>query len=200
MPPKKKTKSEPGSKDAKRGMVPPVPSSHELKFLFANLRQAGDLPSMYAALKLIRERMSKLDKGYAMTSGESDLYHKASLAVPYLMYKKAVDLLMRPRSMGGLAFASAKADATVRGIFEGAGIACCGTKMTEKKLLKSCSAVVSSPADARKILTKLAEVGNEARSKVNELAAALTEEASKAAVEAAADVAATAYHSTIASV
>jgi hypothetical protein len=171
---------------------PPVPASHGLRILFASLRGASDLPAAYAALKLLRDRVRGLDRGYVMTPGESDLYEKACLAVPYLMYKKAVDLLMRPRSMGGLAFAASKAEATVRGIFEAVGVAACGSKMTEKKLLRSCPGAVSTAADARKILTKLAEVGSEARSRVAELSASVAEGASKsamAAVTAAAEAA-----------
>jgi hypothetical protein len=124
------------------------------------------LPTMYAALKFLKARLANEDKDYEATAHESDLLKKASLAVPYLMYKKAVDLLTRPRSMGGLAFSSAKADTLVRGIFEEAGFACCGSKMTEKKLMKSCSKIVASSSDARKILIKLLEVGEDARSKV----------------------------------
>jgi hypothetical protein len=156
----------------------PVPPSEDLIFLFDSLRRAGDLPTLYAALKFVRERLrgrTGADRGYVVTAPEQDLLDQACLAVPYLMYKKAVDLLMRPRSMGGLAFSSAKADAIVRGIFEGVGIAALagGPAVTEKRLARACPKLLPSASDARKILGKLAEVGEEARSKVAEFEARL---------------------------
>jgi hypothetical protein len=67
--------------------------------------------------------------------------------------------------MGGLAFSAAKADTVVKGIFEEAGVSSCSAKMTERKLLKSCSTIIKA-SDARKIRSKLLEVGEESRSKV----------------------------------
>jgi hypothetical protein len=171
MPPKKK-KATRANADSGKEREPPGPTL-ELTLLFDALRSSADLPTMYAALKFTKVRMANEDKGYEATARENDLLKKASLAVPYLMYKKAVDLLTRPRSMGGLAFSSAKADTLVKGIFEEAGFACCGSRMTEKKLMNSCSKIVSSSSDARKILNKLLEVGEEARSKVPDFMANL---------------------------
>lgn len=166
-----KRETAPPPEKVEEDTTPPPDKSPELGRLLDALRGGEDLPTLYAALKLARERLDKsggggADAGYIPSPDETSVLDNASLAVPYLMYKKAVDLLVRPRSLGGLAFSAAKADRLVHAAFGDAGApACCSSSMTERQLLKAGGAAVAA-SDARKVLSKLSEVGDEARSKV----------------------------------
>lgn len=135
----------------------------ERKALIKALREACDLPSTYAALKLIRES-SFLD---FLTEEEKELVSDASLAVPYIMSNLAVEHCTRPRSLGGLAYSRAKAENLIRSLFAKMGPACCADDVKEKDIEKACKDISSQ--DARKIVPKLKQVGTDAKRKVEEL-------------------------------
>jgi hypothetical protein len=91
------------------------------------------------------------------------LIKKASLAVPFLMYKLAVERFTRPRSFGGLAFSIAKAKRVAATLFENMGPSCCSANVTEKDLVKAGQIEIT---DARKVLPLMKDVGIETRTKV----------------------------------
>lgn len=174
-----------GSKKAKEDTAAEL-SRKELDILFDSLREANDLASSYASLKLIKDGLppaavvvgeekvvveqegeAKHDLSLCLTKEEQELLAQASLAVPYLMCKMTKEVCTRPRSMGGLAFSSAKADMFVTDLFLKMGPSCCFEKTLEEDLIEQSL----QPADARKLLPKLKEVGLHARSKVDELSA-----------------------------
>jgi len=145
----------------------------ERKALIKALREACDLPSTYAALKLIRES-SFLD---SLTEKEKELVSDASLAVPYIMSNLAVEHCTRPRSLGGLAYSRAKAENLIRSLFAKMGPACCADNVKEKDIEKACKDISSQ--DARKIVPKLKQVGIDAKRKVEELREQILAERSK---------------------
>jgi hypothetical protein len=127
------------------------------------LEDATDVQSAYAALKIVKE-VFRLDSS---TVDDDDpkqrLIKKASLAVPFLMYKLAVERFTRPRSFGGLAFSIAKAKRVSATLFENMGPSCCSANVTEKDLVKAGRVEIS---DARKVLPLMKDVGIETRAKV----------------------------------
>jgi hypothetical protein len=127
------------------------------------LEDAMDVQSAYAALKIVKE-VFPLDSS---TLDDDDPTHqlikKASLAVPFLMYKLAVERFTRPRSFGGLAFSIAKAKRVAATLFQNIGPSCCSADITEKDLVKAGRIEIT---DARKVLPLLKDVGIETRGKV----------------------------------
>jgi hypothetical protein len=130
------------------------------------LEESTDLQSVYAALKIVKEIVPLVQDN---NENEHDrsllLVEQASLAVPFLMYKLAVERFTRPLSFGGLAFSIAKAKKIAGMLFETVGLACCSAEVTENDLQKAGLAV----ADARKVLPHLKDVGVEARVKVDDV-------------------------------
>lgn len=129
------------------------------------LENSTDLPSAYAALKVAKE-VFRINSSTVDDDPTLKLIEKASLAVPFLMYKISVERFTRPRSFGGLAFSIAKAKRVAAVLFQNIGPACCSAGMTEKELVKLGRV---EAADARKVLPKLKDVGIEARAEVENI-------------------------------
>lgn len=186
-----KTISFKGSKDAggsRDSTDHSVESQKRVELLVQALRNANDLASIYAPLKLFRDQQKTATKSKAvtveslLTSEDQELFKSAALAVPFLLFERAVELCTRPRSMGGLSFSTAKAtqvvqllmatnpsakkgNKTLRTPSEQLGcLRFCSAHATEKELLKMCSLLNAS--DARKILPHLKSLGAKARSQV----------------------------------
>ncbi|KAL7565538.1 hypothetical protein ACA910_003816 [Epithemia clementina (nom. ined.)] len=147
-----------------------------------DLQQYVELPVMYAALKRIKEigiggngiaPNEENDADPDLTDEDRQLIQDASLAVPYMMYKRFYEHLMLPRTMGGLAFSDAKAKKIARDIFLAMGPACCKESMTDQDLCQACPSV--KPIDALKILPSLKAVGKEARSQLDQIESLLSE-------------------------
>jgi len=136
----------------------------------AKLREATDLPTSYAALKLVKDN---LHRGTKLTKQDEKLLRQASLAVPFLMYKQCVELFTRPRNFQGLAFSIAKAELIAKKLFESIGPACCSETVTEAELVNACGI---EKVDAHKVLPKLRQIGQEARAKVEEIRKELEKE------------------------
>ena len=83
------------------------------------------------------------------------------------MYQMAVEIFTEPKTLGGLAFPSAKAKSLAKDIFEKAGVSACSMNTTESSLKLQKAGI--DQVDARKILPKLKHVGDQARSKVEEI-------------------------------
>jgi hypothetical protein len=127
------------------------------------LEDATDVQSAYAALKIVKE-VFRLDLSTVDDDDPTQqLIKKASLAVPFLMYKLAVERFTRPRSFGGLAFSIAKAKRVAATLFENMGPSCCSANVTEKDLVKAGQIEIT---DARKVLPLMKDVGIETRTKV----------------------------------
>jgi hypothetical protein len=127
------------------------------------LEDATDVQSAYAALKIVKE-VFRLDPSKVDDDDPTQqLIKKASLAVPFLMYKLAVERFTRPRSFGGLAFSIAKAKRVAATLFQNMGPSCCSTSVTEKDLVKAGQIEIT---DARKVLPLMKDVGIETRAKV----------------------------------
>jgi hypothetical protein len=127
------------------------------------LKDATDLQSAYAALKIVKE-VFPLNSSTALDDDpRQQLIKKASLAVPFLMYKMTVERFTRPRSFGGLAFSIAKAKRVAATLFQNIGPSCCSADVTEKDLVKAGGIEIT---DARKVLPLLKDVGIETRGKV----------------------------------
>jgi hypothetical protein len=127
------------------------------------LEDATDVQSAYAALKIVKE-VFRLDSFKVDDDDPTQqLIKKASLAVPFLMYKLAVERFTRPRSFGGLAFSIAKAKRVATTLFQNMGPSCCSTSVTVKDLVKAGQIEIT---DARKVLPLMKDVGVETRAKV----------------------------------
>jgi hypothetical protein len=86
------------------------------------------------------------------------------------MCKKAIELCTLPKSLGGLAFAQAKADNIVRKIFETLGVASCFETTSEKDLAQACRGNdVIEQQDLRKVLPKLKSIGLESRERIDQV-------------------------------
>lgn len=129
------------------------------------LEDATDVQSAYAALKIVKE-VCQLDSSTAEDDDDptQQLIQKASLAVPFLMYKLAVERFTRPRSFGGLAFSIAKAKRVAATLFQNMGPSCCSADVSEKDLVKVGGLEIT---DARKVLPLMKDVGIETRAKVD---------------------------------
>lgn len=148
-----------------------------------------ELPVMYAALKTVQEigmnvqvedgtehatkestdppsesSLAQPQLSSKMIISEEQCLTDALLAIPYLMYKKAKDTLLLPRTMGGLAYSDAKAKEVAHDVFAKLGPKCCF--VNEDELQNHLSA-----QDAHKLLPFLQQVGREARCQVDELQA-----------------------------
>jgi hypothetical protein len=151
------------------------------------LRSADDLPSSYAALKLVNEivgideaRIMAKRVARLLSPADQVLIDQASLAVPYLMYQLCVEEFTQPRAQGGLAYSHAKAVEMASILFEKAGPACCcADNITELQLVKKCrggknnTTDIITKNDARKVLPILKKIGIIARSKIDETIAQL---------------------------
>jgi hypothetical protein len=127
------------------------------------LEDAIDVQSAYAALKIVKE-VFPLNSSTALDDDpRQQLIKKASLAVPFLMYKMTVERFTRPRSFGGLAFSIAKAKRVAATLFQNIGPSCCSADITENDLVKAGRIEIT---DARKVLPLLKDVGIETRGKV----------------------------------
>jgi hypothetical protein len=127
------------------------------------LEDATDVQSAYAALKIAKE-VVRLDSSTVDDDDPTQrLIKKASLAVPFLMYKQAVERFSRPRSIGGLAFSIAQAKRVAVTLFQNMGPSCCSADVTEKDLVKAGQIEIK---DARKVLPLLKDLGIETRAKV----------------------------------
>ena len=131
------------------------------------LNDATDLPTTYAALKLVKDMLRSTGHDDDPPEEHLELIQNASLAVPYLMYQMAVEIFTEPKTLGGLAFPSAKAKSLAKDIFEKAGVSACSMNTTESSLKLQKAGI--DQVDARKILPKLKHVGDQARSKVEEI-------------------------------
>jgi hypothetical protein len=129
------------------------------------LEDATDVQSAYAALKIAKE-VFRLDSSTVVVDDDDPtqrLIKTASLAVPFLMYKVAVERFTRPRSFGGLAFSIAKAKRVAAALFQNMGPSCCSSSVTEKDLVKAGQIEIT---DARKVLPLMKDVGVETRAEV----------------------------------
>ena len=142
---------------------------------FPPLKQRVELPVLYGALKIIKEigQGNAHEEESDLTEDDRQLIEDASLAVPYLMYKRFYEQLMLPRTMGGLAFSDAKAMQVARDLFLAMGPACCKETVTDQQLSEACPSV--KRIDARKILPSLHAIGKEARSQLEQVEALLHE-------------------------
>jgi hypothetical protein len=141
------------------------------------LEDATDVQSAYAALKIVKE-VFRLDSSKVDDDDPTQqLIKKASLAVPFLMYKVTVERFTRPRSFGGLAFSIAKAKRVASTLFQNMGPSCCSTSVTEKDLVRLGKIEIT---DARKVLPLMKEVGIETRAKVEAVRKLVMEEVDEA--------------------
>ncbi|GKY96104.1 hypothetical protein MPSEU_000570700 [Mayamaea pseudoterrestris] len=154
-----------------------ITSDPALFHYLEQLRAASDLPTLYANLmltkKAIREKQEEeegLEVYHFLAPADIELVESAGTAVAFLMCQKAIEVCTLPKTLGGLAFAQAKADNIVRHLFETIGIAACFEDTTEQDLVKVCRGKDTIEAhDLRKVLPKLKSIGADARGGIDQI-------------------------------
>ena len=175
---KREQQSDDSDDDSKSLPKPAVSTTDPSMLLYMEkLRDASDMATLYATLKLTKEAIESKreeedlqDLSEFLAPEDIDLLTNAGTALAFLMCKKAIELCTLPKSLGGLAFAQAKADNIVRHLFETMGVAACFEDTTEKDLLKACrdNAVIDQQ-DLRKVLPKLKLIGVESRERIEQV-------------------------------
>lgn len=174
------TLKEHDSKKPKTTKAAPRTSDPDLRVYMDKLETVSDLTSLYATLKLTLDAIKSKEETDHNTSAatllskkDQFLLEQSQTALAFLMCKKAIELCTRPKSLGGLAFAQAKADNIVRKLFTSMGVKVCATSTTEQDLVKALPHDdVKDPQqqqDLRKVLPKLKLIGMEASIKVDQV-------------------------------
>lgn len=125
------------------------------------IRQAHDLPTLYAALQILQETASldNYDDNWPAGSSEKDLVDQALLAVPYLMHRQVLQGL---EEIGKF-----RSQETALQIFQVMGPRSCSEALDHKGLLRACPFL--SRSEGWQVLPILKSVGAHARSRLDEL-------------------------------